>query len=128
MKKICVICGKEYEPHFTKEKTQKTCSKECREVLTNKYNLEYRRRDYVRKRHIAYMRKYNGNPKCVICGKPIERNYSTGHTARTRMHEECVYQDIINTLKSGQKLNTAQYQRISSRGYSVKDFIEEFMI
>lgn len=36
--KICLACGCEFTPHPTKRKRAKTCSKECRYLLTSKTN------------------------------------------------------------------------------------------
>ena len=42
-KKICIICGKEYEPCESKRKTGKVCSKECK-VALDKLNAAKRKR------------------------------------------------------------------------------------
>ena len=130
MKKICVICGKEYEPYAGQHSRQKTCSKECRKVLVKQYADEYKERAVVKERHKAYMRKYNTAHRttiCRLCGKPIIRDYSTGHTARTRMHDECIYADIAKTLNEGKPLSIAQAQRLYQRGYDIESFREERM-
>ena len=62
---------------------------------------------------------------CRLCGKPIERNYSTGHKDTSRMHDECVYKDILETLKAGKPLDTKQKSRLEFRGYTVAEFKEE---
>lgn len=130
MKKICTICGKEYEPHYSKINSQKTCSKECRKALTKQYADEYKERAVVKERHKAYMREYNMAHRktiCMLCGKPIIRDYSTGHTARTRMHDECIYADIAKTLNEGKSLSIAQAQRLYQRGYDLQSFREEWL-
>jgi hypothetical protein len=35
-KKICEVCGQEYEPHPTKRARSKTCSEECRNALISR--------------------------------------------------------------------------------------------
>lgn len=128
--KKCVICGKEYEPYAGQARRQKTCSPECRKILNRMHDKEYKSLECVRESHKLYMRRYNirrRNPVCTICGKPLIRDYSTGHTARTRMHDECVYIDVVNTLKAGKPLNTAQYQRLVSRGYDMQSFREDWL-
>lgn len=39
-KRVCIICGREYIPTGTK---QKTCSEECRLVNRRRYSKEYQR-------------------------------------------------------------------------------------
>lgn len=62
---------------------------------------------------------------CALCGKPIKRNYSTGHRECSRMHDECVFKDCKNAILSGEKLTRAQSERLYRRGYTVKEFKAE---
>lgn len=125
MKKKCLICGNEFN---ARDRRQKLCSDECRKISFTRYKREYNSRPEVRKRNIEYMRNHNPRPLCKICGKPIIRDYSTGIKTVTQMHDECVYADVVKTLKEGKQLNTAQYQRLASRGYGLREFREEWNV
>lgn len=64
--RICVICGKEYEPHHYK---QKTCCAECGDELHKRTQ-----RAYTKEYQKTYKRK-KPEPKqrfCKICGKPVD--------------------------------------------------------
>jgi hypothetical protein len=43
------------------------------------------------------------------------------------MHDECVYSDCMKVLKEGKKLSNTQIQRLYARGYTLKEFIEEYV-
>lgn len=58
MTKICVVCGKEFEPYNA---LQKACSQDCRDIMRQKYE------------YTSYAEMKAGITKgmrvCVICGK-----------------------------------------------------------
>ena len=124
----CVICGKEFEPVYNMKSRQKTCSRECRAIMIRENSRIYKKQYYVREKHLAYMRNHNKKAICRLCGKPIFRDYTVGIIARTQMHDECVFEDCAKTLKAGERLTTAQYQRLASRGYGVREFREEWNV
>lgn len=126
MQKICVICGNEYEPYAGQTHRQQTCSKECRKQYQIKRNNEYKRTH--KKQRSAVARKYiNGRVICRICGQPIFRDFIDGiHASVSTMHDECVFADAAETINSGNHLNNAQIQRLYARGYTLKEFKEEF--
>lgn len=128
MMKICAVCGKEYEPYRGTYRKQLTCSEECRQAWRNRYA----KKKYVdnRERILAAQRemlrkKKNGHVICKICGRPIFRDWSVpanhGH-----MHDECIYDDIITTIRSGFKVSKLQKARLYSRGYTLGEFISEY--
>lgn len=122
--KICVNCGKKFEPHHHR---CKTCSAKCSEEHLKKRCEEYRKLEHVRKARAMNMRKLiDGHVICRICGQPIFRNFIEGvHASVSVMHDECVFADIAETINSGNHLNNAQIQRLYSRGYTLKEFKEE---
>ena len=124
---VCVICGREFEPYRGRP-SQKTCCKECRDVYVKRWTKKYLddHTEQRKKQQLNYRRRtQNGRVICRICGKPIMRRYVFGE-GKAWMHEECVFNDCINTLKSGGKLSHKQLLRLDARGYSKAEFCEEF--
>lgn len=40
--KLCIVCGKEFEPHPTKRNRNKVCSDECRLLYLKSHNAKYK--------------------------------------------------------------------------------------
>ena len=62
---------------------------------------------------------------CRICGKPVYRDINKRSTAT--MHDECVFSQCADVMSSGEQLTKAQIQRLYSRGYTIKEFKEDYM-
>lgn len=119
----CIICGKEFE---TNHSTQKTCGFECHMIHSRKQSNKYywdHRIDQLQKNK-EYSRTHKKPIVCILCGKEVPRN-PTGH--RSRMHDDCVYDDIIDTINSGREISYAQRSRLGRRGYTVKEFLSEYV-
>lgn len=118
MTKNCKICKKEFE---TNNRRKVCCCSKCadinKRIITKQWN-ELRGTDYQRK-------KRNGCSLCRICGEPMHRDVHKRSTAT--MHDECVYSDCMKVLKEGKKLSNTQIQRLYARGYTLKEFIEEYV-
>ena len=124
---ICVICGSEFEPYRGRP-SQKTCGKECRQVYFSRWTKKYveDHTEQRKRQQLNYRRKHNnGRVICRICGKPIIRQYVFGE-GQAQMHEQCVIDDCISTLRSGEKLSHKQLLRLDARGYTLTEFKEEF--
>lgn len=117
MTRECMICGKEFE---TNHGTKKFCSKECAAI-----NHRQVAKDWYRIHGKVYRKQSNGIVLCRICGEPIYRN--VGIRSTSIMHDECVFKQCKDVLQAGEKLSTAQIQRLSARGYTQKEFIEEYI-
>lgn len=117
MIKRCIVCGKSFTPVANHSSVQILCSEECRKIRQKERHdtEEFRKkcRDRCRAKAITL---------CTLCGKPIERNYSSGHKENCRMHDKCVFEDCKNAILSGEKLTRAQSERLYRRGYTVKEF------
>jgi hypothetical protein len=50
---------------------------------------------------------------CKLCGKSI--------SGRKHFHEECVVNDAVETINSGNKLTAAHYNRLQAFGYTASD-------
>lgn len=125
--RVCPICGKKFT---TNSQPVKMCSPECVKIRGKQWADAYYSREDIKKKIRIYRREYSHKtgrcePKCIICGKPIEHTYEYGNW-HTRMHDNCVYVDCINTLNSGHKLSSKQLQRLIARGYNIAMFKEEF--
>lgn len=122
----CIICGKMYEPYHCYGERQLTCSQECRKEYARQYaknnpkQYEYKER-YKQAKRI----RTNGHVICRICGEPIYRTFELGEGSPW-MHYDCVINDCIKTLKQGEKLSKKQFMRLSTRGYTLTEFMEEF--
>lgn len=122
----CIICGKMFEPYRCKGKKQLTCSEECRKAYAKQYYREHGVNKEKQKEAIQRQREAkNGHVICRICGKPVFRTFAVGE-GQPWMHEECVFNDCIETVVCGQTLSGKQRQRLDRRGYSISEFIEEF--
>ena len=117
-KKNCKICKKEFE---TNNRRKVCCCSKCadinKRIITKQWN-ELHGTDYQRK-------KRNGCSLCRICGEPMHRDVHKRSTAT--MHDECVYSDCMKVLKEGKRLSNTQIQRLYARGYTLKEFIEEYI-
>lgn len=126
--KTCKICGKKFK---TKVWNKITCSTECHK--TNNKNLRKKWYDANHEEALEYYRKnskykYKAKTICKICGKVIDnKEIVCKQRSTTQMHAECVFNDCINTLKSGRRLNSVQTQRLSARGYTISEFREEYL-
>lgn len=122
--KKCAVCGRLFEPRKNLVNKQMCCSEECRVIYRKEVSREYAASEAHRKKNRERQRA-KAVTYCRLCGKPIERNYSTGHKDTSRMHDECVYKDILETLKAGKPLDSKQKSRLEFRGYTLAEFKEE---
>lgn len=122
----CIICGKMYEPYVGYGKRQLTCSQECRKEYARQY-AKNNPKQYEYKERYKQMKRIrtNGHVICRICGKPVYRTFQLGEGSPW-MHYDCVINDCIKTLKQGEKLSKKQFMRLSTRGYTLTEFMEEF--
>ena len=117
-KRVCKICGKEFETRYYR---RKCCSPEC-----SKVNAREITRIWNSIHHTEWWRnKNNGKVLCKICGKPIFR--IEGRRSTAQMHDECVFNQCKDVLKAGKKLNGMQGQRLAARGYTIREFKEDFL-
>jgi hypothetical protein len=103
---------------------QKCCSKEC--SIKNRYEINKRwnnKTENIERRHRKYRERTKDSVVCKICGKPTEAVYSSH---RTHYHDECIINEAIEIIKSGDKLTITQYNRLFQRGYTLK-YITEIM-
>lgn len=118
--KNCIICGKEFEPKRPHQITcgNKSCSRERGRITTKAY---YQDEDHRRSRSL-HQRMRRCHTLCRICGREIERGLNIDvRASNSTMHEECVVRDAVKTMQNGEKLSTAQIQRLYQRGYSLKE-------
>lgn len=114
-KTTCPICGKDVA---RPSGAVKYCSDECRKV-GNRMLHEMR----AKQAYDSYTPK---RVLCKICGKPVlpERGILRRY-ARKQMHEECVINDVIDTVLKGERISSCQMTRLVTRGLSKDDIIEE---
>ena len=112
----CRECGSEFTP---KRKTQIYCCRACQ--TRRKSREQYKRRGGYQSQ-AKHSRQFS-KAKCLICGEIIYRRNGPG-IPKQRMHDECLRNDILDTLRSGKTVNSCQWQRMSSYGYTLKDFKE----
>ena len=107
----CTVCGKMFDPI---RYNQLTCSAECSRIR----NCERVKENYKKNKNKTVVLKV-----CTICGKPID--YDKERSRRyARMHEDCVINDLLDTVRSGHKLADKQYNRMIARALSTKDLIQ----
>jgi hypothetical protein len=124
MQKKCIICGATFVPHKNLINRQLCCSLEC--SIKNRYEINKRwnnKPENIERRHRIYQERTKNLVVCKICGKPTEAVYSSH---RTHYHDECIINEAIEIIKSGNKLTRTQYNRLFLRGYTLK-YIAEIM-
>lgn len=118
MQRTCKICGALFTPH----NRQLCCSPEC--SVKNRYEINKRwnsKPETIERRHRKYKERTKDKTVCKICGKPTENVY-TSH--RPHYHDECLVNEAIEIIKSGNKLTQTQYNRLFLRGYTLKYIAE----
>ena len=125
--KRCKICGAEFSPVCAIQRTcSKVCSIENKRILNAQWKIENPER-YQAKIEKA-KKRYNPSGTCKICGKVINQDFiSPTHRSTSQMHDECVFSDCIDTLAKGVHLTKTQIQRLAARGYTMKEFINEYV-
>lgn len=122
MKRVCEICGKEYEPYYAAVNKQVICGDpECKRKYKEKYWKTHSRRAWLekKKREIRAI----GTARCRICGELIRRPQSySERAASTRFHEDCILKDCALTYMATGKLTNIQKQRLYARGYNLREF------
>jgi hypothetical protein len=124
MQKNCIICGAPFVPHKNLKNRQKCCSPEC--SIKNRYEINKRwnsKPENIERQHRIYQERTKNLVVCKICGKPTEAVYPSH---RTHYHDECIINEAIEIIKSGNKLTQTQYNRLFLRGYTLK-YITEIM-
>lgn len=129
----CKVCGSD----MTVENSRYCyCGDDCRLIGYYARKKEYDEKvnnDPVRRKMISERAKFrtriinNGTIICRICRKPIYRNIYEPETIRNTMHTECILDEAIGIVKSGQTLPDKIRQRAYSRGYDInmiKEIIE----
>jgi len=100
MKKVCEVCGKEYE---TSQPHQKTCSPECQKKKNAAYQKLYR--EVYHDELLEKAKKNKNTPKlkkvCEVCGK----EYETTQPHKKTCSPEC---SMINKHK---RMKATQYVR-----------------
>lgn len=125
MQKICIVCGQLFTPTARHERTQITCSAECRKQYARDYaRMRQQKPDVKKRRQDLYYRR--NQTYCLICGKVIDRSTEDNVMPSTaRMHDECVLIDCRNSFLCGQRLTHTQQLRLVYRGYSIKEYFKE---
>ena len=123
MKQTCKICGKTFE---TKQRNHNICSEDCRKVnRTNawkKWRIENKeRRNVLVKNSKSYKARLKPH-FCSICGKPTVWN----DRIHQFKHDECVIQQIIESINAGNRMTGKQYQQLQARGYDIRSFCDEY--
>ena len=121
--KNCGICGKEFT---ATQSNQKFCSVECRRINQKALQKQWEKDNRVHKNECRKTQQwYKAKLKehtCNICGKPVEWT----RFSRPVRHDECVLNEIVKSVNAGNKINDAQYQQLTARGYDIGMFREEF--
>lgn len=123
----CKICGTMFE---TDDRRFKCCSAKCSRINRLQHCKRYYREhkeDQLQKikkwKQEHYTHEPNRTPHfCKICGEPI-RWTSTKHPTR---HDECIINEIIKRINSGNRMTDAQYQQLQCLGYDLGSFAEDY--
>lgn len=110
----CLECGKIFDRGFRTR--QKFCCKKCR-LEYNKHDEEYKERARI-KRHARWRKRKT--LYCLLCGQPIDR--AENGTGSSRMHDQCIIDDALSTLRAGNTLSSTQVSRIHAYGHTVTEW------
>ena len=114
-KTTCPICGKDVE---RTSGAVKYCSEKCRNE-GNQMHYELRMKQ-IKESYVPVQ------VMCKICGKPVLPERGTlRRYARKQIHEECVINDVINTVRNGERISSCQMTRLVTRGLCMEDIREE---
>ena len=119
--KTCVICGREFEPHYNTVSRQICCSKECLKVRTKQMTNKEARRERAK---MSYRKAHKDTTVCKICGMPTA--FGVRPQGRRRYHESCVLEQAMSKIKWNESFTSAERQRLVSFGYSVKELRKEW--
>lgn len=117
--RVCKICGALFVPHKNLINRQLCCSSEC--SIKNRYEINKRwnsNPETIERRHRIYRERTKHKTLCKICGKPT---VAEDTTHKPQYHTECVVNEAVEIIKAGQKLTETQYNRLYSRGYTMRD-------
>lgn len=114
-KTTCPVCGKDVE---RTSGAVKYCSEKCRN--------EGNQMQYELRKKLKSESYIPSQVMCKICGKPVLPERGTlRRYARKQIHEECVVNDVINTVLNGERISSCQRTRLLSRGIDIEDVYEE---
>lgn len=114
IKKICVICGKEFEGKCSQNDLSQTCSVECTNVLAS----QNRQQAYMQETKICEICGKKFHPRsntqricdnehtlnCIVCGKEFKLSYNVGtrlSEVRQTCSDECYHK--LQSLHNGAK-------------------------
>jgi 5-methylcytosine-specific restriction endonuclease McrA len=90
-KKVCIICGKSFDPHY---KDKKLCSKQCLSIYNRKYLVPPKSREHIPTWQYAEWRKsvYERDEyTCQICGDSKGKNLRAHHLNSWDMFQDQRY-------------------------------------
>lgn len=96
-KRVCVICGKEFETDYP---NQKACSEECKNKRLRSYSLKM----YYKNRKLKPATK-----KCVICGKTFQATHGNQKICSPKCARENANIKMTVYLAKKNKMRTSQY-------------------
>lgn len=106
----CRICGAEFVP--TKN-VSKYCSDECRKKANHTREREWKR-CHPQKRRLSVI-------ICRLCGKPVDPQYGGEKVYRPKIHEECIYNDLMRTVLNHERFSPTQKSRMNNMGITLKE-------
>ncbi len=112
--KRCRQCGAEFQEDGT---SRKYCCKECAVKAAKNSRIEWNNHNRVYQRAVI---------KCPLCGREVAPVRIGDTVYQQKIHDDCVVSDIINTVKSGNKLTKLQEsrkRRISLTNKQIKELI-----
>lgn len=111
----CLWCGAEFKRDIRHR--QKFCCISCRKQFL-KNDEAYQEKARI-KRHEVW--KYKKKLYCRMCGNVIDRET---HDGSSRMHDQCVINDALDTLRNGEVLSKKQISRIFAYGHNITELTE----
>jgi len=111
IRKICLICGKEFQVIPSRKDTAKYCSKKClRKSKMGKKNTNWMGDNVNYQGVHAWVRKCKGKPKiCEICGSTAYIDWANKHHTYKRRLDDyislCRSCHMKYDIKKGQRIN-----------------------
>lgn len=122
--KICIICGKEFLSYAPNALQPGICSEQCRHANDKIIRDRFFAKHPEKKLEYAARDTRNELVHCRLCGGLID--IEPDRKKRPIMHDVCVYDDIIRSIRNHETLSCVQVARLHVRGYTVRSFRADY--
>lgn len=123
MKKMCVVCGNEFE---AAQSNYIICSDECREKRKQEYKTKYKNKYHPKPTYSEkYKMVHKRNVLCKFCGENVLPEYINGRFHRCHYHQECLINQGIKAMQNGEIFGKSKTLKIvTNKGFTKRELID----